>query len=212
MEQTNNVVGNFRVSIGGVIITFNVMDNPETIVNDLAKANAICDNVLSNLGAPTLLPVAVAKSSKAEIEQVVLNEKVKPNIKGGKQAEVTVAKEAEPVVVMVSNAKSTTQVAHAAEINISDTVSVVEAEPVYTLADMRKLLGEIIDLGHRPAAEQYVQYHCKTKRTSEIPVEKYPAIMRDLTDLAAGLKAGAYNGYDDFAKAKGYELSTDGQE
>lgn len=203
-NQTDNIVGNFRVSIGGVIITFNVMDNPETIVADLAKANAICDNVLSNLGAPPTVrlvaPIVVAQPSTAEIEAIAkqVTATAKPNIKGGKQAEVTVTKQAEPVV--------------AEAVATADVPPTVEAEPVYTLADMRKLLSEIIDLGHRPAAEQYVQYHCKTKRTSEIPVEKYPAIMKDLTALSEGLRIGAYKGYDDFAKAMGYELSTDGQE
>lgn len=205
-QAPENIVGNFRVSIGGVIITFNVMDNPETIVNDLAKANAICDNVLSNLGAPPTVrlvaPIVVAQPSTAEIEaiakQVTVTATAKPNIKGGKQAEVTVTKEAEPVVAEV--------------VATADVPPTIEAEPVYTLADMRKLLSEIIDLGHRPAAEQYVQYHCKTKRTSEIPVGKYPSIMADLAALSEGLRIGAYKGYDDFAKEFGYELSTDGQE
>ena len=204
MEQTSAIVGNFRVAIGGVVITFNIMDNPETIVADLRKANAICTDVLSHLNAP----IDIGK-------------------------EVPAPKKAKPAVTMIATGENTTQIDHVDEIKIDNTVKAhaaavlpetaqpapevvatadvpptVEAEPVYTLADMRKLLGEIIDLGHRPAAEQYVQHHCKTKRTSEIPQEQYPAIMKDLAALADGLRSKKINSYDDFAKAMGYELSS----
>ena len=193
MEQTNNIVGNFRIAIGGVVITFNVMDNPETITQDLAKANAICDNVLSHLNTPINIGNVVPMPEK----------KVKP------------------AVTMVATGGNTTQVAHVDEIKIDNTTEVVatadvpptvEAEPVYTLADLRKSLSEIIDLGHRPAAEQYVQFHCKTKRTSEIAPEKYPAIIKDLAALADGLRSKNIGSYDDFAKVMGYELSTGEQE
>ena len=203
MEQTNNVVGNFRVSIGGVIITFNVMDNPETIAQDLAKANAICDNVLAHLMPPT----AEQKIQKSAGDAQKAAEAITAAAALAKEKKTKPAAEVQIDPPMIAPPEPVAE-----EVATTDVPPTVDAEPVYTLADIRKLLGEIIDLGHRPAAEQYVQYHCKTKRTSEIPVEKYPAIMKDLANLAAGLKAGAYNGYDDFAKAFGYELSTDGQE
>lgn len=184
----NITQGNFRASIGAAVVSFNVTDDLAQVAKDLDNAYGMARTVLNSMGAPvSVKPIAqitVEAPTTAESEAVAKTEKVKPFVRPEAKAEPEAVAAAEPEVVKT---------------------------PDYTLADIRKALGVIIDLGQRLAAEQYVQYHCKTKRTSEIPSEQYPAMMADLEEMAAGLASGKYSGYDSFAKAKGYELTPEAE-
>ena len=190
MNEPTQVQGNFRAAMGTAVVTFNVTDDLAQVAKDLDNAYGMAKSVLGSIGAPATVklvaPIVVAQPTTAEIEAAAEKAvaKVKPFAKPETKVEPEIKAEPEPVVVNT---------------------------PDCTLADVRKSLGAIIDLGHRPAAEQYVQYHCKTKRTSEIPAEQYPAMMADLEEMAEGLASGKYSGYDSFAKAKGYELTPEAE-
>lgn len=191
--------GNFRASMGAAVVSFNVTDDLAQVERDLKNAYGAAMTVLKSM-----MPV----EAKPTVTEEEVNEKVKSFAKAAQKAAEAVAPTAKAAEAVTTTAKEAITNAPAlvtiGEPTITEVVN-------YTLADVRKSLGTIIDLGHRPAAEQYVQYHCKTKRTSEIPAEQYPAMMADLEEMAEGLASGKYSGYDSFAKAKGYELTPEAE-